>query len=80
MPNTPIADDQLNGRGEIAIEYFGENTPKTRRKVGYLINELNPPEARIPVFRYGSGRSIKASRTQVRAHYAKYSGMQKGAD
>lgn len=47
-----LADDLLEGAGQIAEFIYGADTPITRRKVFYLASEA-PPADRPPIFRLG---------------------------
>jgi hypothetical protein len=47
-----LADDGLEGAGQLAAFFFGEDKRATRRRVYRMVSEV-PPEDRPPVFRLG---------------------------
>jgi len=47
-----LADDALNGRGEIALYMYGSDTPEMRRRVSALLHEV-PVDRRIPFYKCG---------------------------
>jgi hypothetical protein len=56
-----LADDLLNGVGEIANFYFGQDTPENRRKV-----YRRAKNGQIPIFR--DGILIKARKSRLLRH------------
>jgi hypothetical protein len=67
LPLSPIAADRLDGAGEIAEVWFGQNTEDTRKRVYYLHGR-----GLLPVAKFG--QQLVASRKRLEAHYEKMFG------
>jgi hypothetical protein len=62
--DVPLCDDLLHGVDEIAAFIFGQVTRETKRKTYYLASN-----GYIPIGKEGAG--ITASKSALRAHYAR---------